>query len=71
VNDDKIIQIIPAPSNLYCVFNDNETAGKEFESKVICLGLTNEGDIIILDLSTDGLIDDATTCYNFKEIRYK
>lgn len=44
--DDKIIQIMPAPDNLYAQYKMDE--GDIHESKVLCLGLLNNGDVIML-----------------------
>lgn len=51
----KIIQIIPAPENLYVTYND----GEDFDVKVVCLALTDQGDILLMDIDDNGFITEA------------
>jgi len=62
---DKIIQIMPAPKNLFAIYkNDNQ----EIESPIICLALTSDGNVLSMDMGTDGWIDDAASPSNFLRI---
>ena len=67
--DDKIVQIIPAPTNLFVAYKDDEACHPDsrIESKVLCLALTSDGDILLMDMCSDGDIHDAKTARNFKE----
>lgn len=67
--DEKIIQIMPAPDNLYAQYKMDE--GDIHESKVLCLGLLNNGDVIMLDVDGTGYIEDVTELQNFIGIKYK
>ena len=62
---DDLKQIIPAPDNLYVIYKDGE---EEFEVKVLCLGLTNSGDVVMIDSDDNGHID---ICSGFDRILYK
>ncbi|PID20162.1 pathogenicity island protein [Sporosarcina sp. P3] len=62
---EKIIQIIPAPENLYVVHEDEE--GK-FTTKVVCLALTGEGDVFMMDSDDYGTISEITP--NHEGIRW-
>ncbi|WP_353457592.1 pathogenicity island protein [Staphylococcus coagulans] len=66
--NDKYVQIMPAPSNLYAIY-DND--GEELESKIIMFALMENGDIEMLDVDSDGWIDDVRESSNFKRIEYK
>ncbi|EGQ4365673.1 pathogenicity island protein [Staphylococcus pseudintermedius] len=65
---DKYVQIMPAPSNLYAIY-DND--GEELESKIIMFALREDGDIEMLDMDSSGWIDDVRETSNFKRIEYK
>ena len=66
--EEKYIQIIPAPNNLYAIYED---AGEEIESKIIMFALKNNGGIDMLDMDDSGWIDVAITASNFKRVEYK
>jgi len=66
--DKKIIQIMPAPHNLRSMYKDAEGI---IEEKVICLGLTNEGEVVLMDICADGDIDEAKNACNFKGVCWK
>lgn len=53
--NDKIIQIMPAPQGLLGVYTD-DTDGTEFYTHVVCLALTEEGDVLMLDTDDFGEI---------------
>ncbi|EGQ4177183.1 pathogenicity island protein [Staphylococcus pseudintermedius] len=65
---DKYVQIMPAPSNLYAIYDDD---GEELESKIIMFALREDGDIEMLDMDSSGWIDDVRETSNFKRIEYK
>lgn len=69
--EDKIVQIIQAPSNLYSLYKDDEFPNQPMETKVICLGLTELGNVILLDIDDLGHVDDISTVSNFKGIEWK
>lgn len=52
---------------MYAVY---ECDGKEVFGRIICLGLTVEGEILLLDVGADGIVGDVLTVSNFKEIRW-
>ena len=66
IENEKIIQIIPAPENLFAVYEDEEG---EFETKVVCLGLTNIGNVILMDIDYVGDVGEVGS--NIKRIKFK
>ncbi|MFZ3132688.1 MAG: hypothetical protein WA125_16705 [Desulfosporosinus sp.] len=67
----KIIQIIPAPSNLFAVYNMGLNFEEE-EAKIICLALTNEGEILEMVMDDDiGYIEEARAAECFKCFKWK
>lgn len=60
-------QIIPAPDNLYVVYKDDQTQ-EEFEMKVLCLGLTEIGNIEMIEVDDSGWI---SACEGFERVIYK
>lgn len=60
-----IKQIIPAPDNLYVVYEDDDG---EFESKVICLALLNTDEVVMMDSDDIGQIQIAE---GIKYVTYK
>lgn len=68
--DDKIIQIIPAPTNLCAVYSQGD--GSQYVAPVICLGLTNNGDVWPLDMSfVFGNYFIASNMPNFEKLTWK
>lgn len=67
--DEQIIQILPAPKNLYTVYED-EYHDEPMIFKVLCIGLTNKGSVVLLDMDDNGFIDIAETTTNFKGIKW-
>lgn len=62
----KIKQIIPAPNNMYVVYEDDE---EEIESKIVCIALWGDGDITLMDVNENGEIHQIAD--NVKKIIYK
>lgn len=55
--EEKIIQIIPAPENMYAEYKDEDN-GDIFHMRIVCLGLTNLGEVVLMDITDgDGVID--------------
>lgn len=65
MDDIFIKQIMPAPDNLYVVYKDEQG---EFESKIICLALLNNSEVIMMDSDGLGEIEEAQ---GFERIVYK
>lgn len=42
----------------------------EIKERVICLGLTNEGEVVLMDIGGDGYVDEAMTACNFTGIHW-
>lgn len=54
-NDEKVIQIMPAPSGVRCIHKDGDD---EFATPVVCIGLTNLGRVIFMDSDDCGQIEE-------------
>lgn len=65
--DKKIVQIIPAPKDLYATYRDTEG---DITAKVVCLGLTNEGEVVLRDICSSGYIEEVIAARNFIGIRW-
>ncbi|MBG9937446.1 pathogenicity island protein [Bacillus tropicus] len=65
----KIIQIIPAPADLNTVYQDCET-GELITSRTLCLALTDEGEVHLMDIDDSGWVDVAEAATNFKGIEW-
>lgn len=52
----KIKQIIPAPDNLYVIYQDKNG---RFESKVVCLALLSNDEVVMMDSDDGGNIGIA------------
>ncbi|CUB52381.1 hypothetical protein BN2127_JRS10_01798 [Bacillus subtilis] len=65
----KIIQIIPAPADLHTVYQDCET-GERITARALCLALTDEGEIHVMDIDNSGWVDVAEMATNFKGIEW-
>ena len=65
--NEKIIQIIPAPKDLYAVYNIDINEG---QSRILCLGLTNEGNVLILANSFGGDVRDVASKVNFVYLKW-
>lgn len=57
--NDNIIQIMPAPENLYSAYKSIE--GDEIYSPIVCIALTKDGDIKFCDVDDSGYIDFVTS----------
>ncbi|EJR55401.1 hypothetical protein P4388_25665 [Bacillus thuringiensis] len=66
----KIIQIIPAPADLNTVYQNYET-GELITSRTLCLALTDEGEVHLMDIDDSGLVDVAEAASNFKGIEWE
>lgn len=55
--DEKIIQIMPAPKNLFVVHEDEE---REFTTRVVCLALTDHGRVFMMDTDDFGEIEEIS-----------
>lgn len=68
----KIIQIIPAPANLFAEYrNEENPSGNAHEWPVLCLGLTGDGDTVAMTIDATGIVGDATHASNFSRIYFK
>ncbi|SHH87055.1 hypothetical protein SAMN02746098_01625 [Desulfosporosinus lacus DSM 15449] len=63
----KVIQIMPAPSNLYATYNMT----KEEHLNVLCLALTDQGEILVMDMDDDGFIEESRKAECFKQFKWK
>lgn len=63
----KIIQIIPAPSNLIAVYNYD---GKMSYIETLCLALTDDGEILVMNMDDDGQTGVAVHDADFKRFKW-
>lgn len=63
----KIIQIMPAPGNLLAVYNMT----KEEAYSVLCLALTDLGEILVMDMDEDGFVEESKNADCFKQFKWK
>jgi hypothetical protein len=68
--DEKIIQIIPAPQNLYLEYENEDNPKRPITTKAVCLALTDQGEIYLMDIDREGWIDKADSVANFKGIQW-
>lgn len=54
LDDTKIIQILPAPSDLYINYIGDPEG--PFKEPALCIGLTNKGEVLLLDIDDEGQI---------------
>ena len=64
----KIIQIIPAPSNLFAAYDID---GEEEAEPILCLALTDQGKILIIDTDSLGEIGEPAEEINFLHFKWK
>ena len=64
----KIIQIIPAPSNLVIV---STVEGETWEEQALCLALTSQGEIIVMHIDGAGLIDEVNEAVTLDYFKWK
>lgn len=60
---EKIIQIIPAPENLFAQYQLD--GGTHSECPVAFIGLSETGEIHFLDFDESGIVDEVTDSENF------
>ena len=66
--EEKIIQIIPAPNNLFVVDDyDSEEEGEN----ALCLALTDQGNILIMNTVGTGEVGIVTNVLNFEYVFWK
>jgi hypothetical protein len=67
-----IKQIIPAPDNMYAVFEiENEKGEKEMMySRIVCLALADDGEVYSMDSDTEGIIDYVEFTSNYLGIKW-
>lgn len=63
---EKIIQIMPAPDNLYVIY---EHQGDRWESKIVCFALWDNSDITMMEIDDDGVFQE--TASNVVGVIYK
>jgi hypothetical protein len=68
--DEKIIQIMPAPNDLFAEFANDDDPDNPFISRVICLALTDAGEIYLMDIDENGWIDKAESMNNFQGVKW-
>lgn len=66
MKDVYIKQIMPAPDNLYVIYEDGE---EKWESKVVCFALWNDSEISMMEHDDDGSICEVAD--NIEGIIYK
>lgn len=52
----KIVQIVSAPDNLYALYVDDD--GVEFTTRIVCIGLTNTGEVVMMDTCDSGIVKE-------------
>lgn len=72
MDTEKIIQIIPAPANMWAKHTGVD-GGRKYAclSRVVCLALTEDADsryVRPMTISTDGIVDFPDECGDFDEI---
>ena len=61
-----IIQIIPAPENMYVIYEDNNGT---FESRVIGIALWEDSEITLLEVDNSGCVNEVAS--NVIDVIYK
>lgn len=69
--EEKIIQIIPAPTNLFVEYENDRDMKQPIKNQVVCLALTDQGDIWVMDIDDSGYVDKADTASNFRGIVFQ
>jgi hypothetical protein len=65
LQEEKVIQIMPAPQNLYVEYENEENPEKPFRNQALCLALTDQGEIFVMDISDCGMVDKAESVSNY------
>jgi hypothetical protein len=68
---EKIIQLIPAPQKLYLEYENEDNPKRPITNKALCLALTDQGEVYVMDIDSSGWIDKAESAANFKGILWK
>jgi len=68
---EKIIQIMPAPMGLFAEYRNEENPSNPFFNRVICLALTDRGEIHVMDIDDMGTVEKAESISNFEGIVWK
>jgi len=63
--EEKIIQIIPAPDNIYALYKDDDDPENPMEIKVVCFALTDQGDVLPMDMDNNGVVGEVQEVTNF------
>lgn len=58
MNMSKIIQIIPAPENMYVLYHNN---GPTLKNRVVAIALWSNGDVTLLDVDNEGRVNIVKT----------
>jgi len=64
MENEKIIQIMPASSGIWAVFQIKDDV-KPYVGPIIAWGLTNDGQVLGLEACPDGMLERATINNNF------
>lgn len=57
-----------APKGLFAEYINDEDPKETILSQVVCIALTDQGDIWLMDIDSEGWIERADTTGNFKGI---
>lgn len=68
---EKIIQIMEAPTDLYIEYKNEEEPDKPFRNRVICLALTENSEVYVMDIDDTGFIDKAEAMSNYYGVIWK
>ena len=69
--EQKIVQIMQAPPNLFAIYKDGGEEPGDFRVPVLCLALTNDGEILMMDADKNGSINSVHDVINFTGIEWK
>jgi len=64
----RVIQIMPAPDNLFAVYGKN---GGEEERKALCVALTDQGSVFPMVMNNDGSVRETGEEDTFKRFEWK
>lgn len=67
-DNEKIVQIIPAPG-WHAIYKQPD--GREEPSRLVAWGLTQDGELVPLDVDHNGDTDDPRQVSNFARIEYR
>lgn len=66
--EEKIIQIVPAPKNIYAVYTNEDNPDRDITSNIICLALTDQGNVWLMDADESGRVAKVDSMANYKKI---